>query len=71
MKQLVRFDHIVTFKQSSIVGQIVSSPVFLSQLVLLDLVNKSFVRQTTWIGNGRKIQSNNNIVIQNEFFSDC
>ena len=44
---LVRFDpSIVTVKQSSIVSQIVSSPVLvvLSELVLLDLVNKSFVR---------------------------
>ena len=41
---LVRFDpSIVTVKQSSIVSQIVSSPVVLSLLVLLDLVNKSFV----------------------------
>ena len=31
---------IVTVKESSIVSQIVSSPVVLSQLVLLDLVNK-------------------------------
>ena len=31
---------IVTVKQLSIVSQIVSSPVILSKLVLLDLVNK-------------------------------
>ena len=31
--------------KSSIVSQIVSSPVVLSYLVLLDLVNKSFVRR--------------------------
>ena len=37
----MRFDpSIVTVKQSSIVSQIVSSPVVLSLLVLLDLVNK-------------------------------
>ena len=36
---------IVTVKKSSIVSQIVSSPVVLSQLVFLDLVNKSFVRR--------------------------
>ena len=36
---------IVTVKQLSIVSQIVSSPVILSWLVLLDLVNKSFVRR--------------------------
>ena len=42
----MRFDpSIVTVKQSSIVSQIVSSPVVLSQLVLLDLVNKSFVQR--------------------------
>ena len=41
----MRFDpSIVTVKQSSIFSQIVSSPVVLSKLVLLDLVNKSFVR---------------------------
>ena len=43
---LVCFDpSIVTVKQSFIVSQIVSSPVVLSWLVLLDLVNKSFVRR--------------------------
>ena len=43
---LVRLDpSIVTVKQSSIVSQIVSSPVVLSYLGLLDLVNKSFVRR--------------------------
>ena len=42
----MRFDpSIVTVKQLSIVSQIVSSPVILSWLVLLDLVNKSFVRR--------------------------
>ena len=42
---LVRFDpSIVKVKQSSIVSQIVSSPVVLSKLVLFDSVNKSFVR---------------------------
>ena len=40
-----RNQSIVTVKQSSIVSQIVSSPVVLSQLVLLDLVYKSFVRR--------------------------
>ena len=41
-QKLVRFDpSIVTVKQSSIVSQIV----ILSQSVLLDLVNKSFVRR--------------------------
>ena len=34
----------VKVKQSSIVSQIVSSPVVLSWLVLLDPVNESFVR---------------------------
>ena len=44
---LVRFDpSVVTVKRSSIVSQIVSFPVVLSLLVLLDLVNKSFVRRT-------------------------
>ena len=43
-QELVRFDpSIVTVKQSSIVSQIVSSPFVLLLLVLLDLVNKSFV----------------------------
>ena len=52
-QQLERFDpSIVTVKQSSIVGQIVSSPVVLSELVLLDLVNKSFVRR--WYKMGKK-----------------
>ena len=42
---LVRFDpSIVTVKHSFIVSQIVSCPVFISWLVLLDSVNKSFVR---------------------------
>ena len=41
-EDLVRFDpSIVTVKQSSMVSQIVSSPVVLSLLVLLDLVNNS------------------------------
>ena len=48
---LVRFDssinRIVTVKQSFIVSQVVSYPVVLSQLVLLDSVNKSFVLLTT------------------------
>ena len=45
VSSLVRFDpSIVLVKQSSTVSQIVSSPVVLSQLVLLDSVNKSFVR---------------------------
>ena len=45
-KQLMRFDpSIVTVKQPFIVSLIVSSPVVLSLLVLLDLVNKSFVRR--------------------------
>ena len=45
-ESLVRFDpSIVTVKQSSIFSQIVSSPVVLTWLVLLDLVNKSFVRR--------------------------
>ena len=35
---------VVKVKQSSIVSQIVSSPDVLSWLVLLDPVNKSFVR---------------------------
>ena len=42
----MRFDpSIVTIKQSSVVSQIVSSPVVLLWLVLLDLVNKSFVQR--------------------------
>ena len=35
---------VVTVKQSSIVSQIVSCPVVLLWLVLLDVVNKSFVQ---------------------------
>ena len=43
---LVYFDpSTVTVKQSFIVSQIVSCPVVLSWLVLLDSVNKSFVRR--------------------------
>ena len=42
---LVRFDPSnVTVKQSFIVNQIVSGPVVLLHLVLIDSVNKSFVR---------------------------
>ena len=42
---IVRFDPtIVTVKQSLIVSQIVSCPVILSYLVLLESINKLFVR---------------------------
>ena len=41
---------IVTVKQTSTVSQIVSSSVVLSKLVLLDLVNKSFVQRWVTVG---------------------
>ena len=43
---VVRFDpSIAQFNSRLLLVKIVSSPVFLSQSVLLDLVNKSFVRR--------------------------
>ena len=41
---------VVTVKQTSTVSQIVSSSVVLSNLVLLDLVNKSFVQRWVTVG---------------------